>query len=180
VIGNLKSERFAAQTALFVKKIEMMKLSAAESAQTEMDFAEIHFREDLIGSESPLPEDEIADACDHDLIVSNLAAQLQRQKIKIGNDTESELFAVDASGNRISHIFEVVTDAKEKNVMAAAGRLMLQTSAGALNPLPVLVLPDDIMNHYKSDLRRIHICVIGFHWQDTQAVFSGLEKISIR
>jgi len=180
VIGNLQSERFALQTAQFVKKIEIMKTSAAESAQTEMDFAEISFREDLIGSESPLPEDEIIFACDHDLVVSRLAAELQRLKFKTGNDSESELFAVDVSGNRISHIFEIVADAKEKNVMAAAGRLMLQTSAGALNPLPVLVLPDDIMNHYKSDLRRIHICVIGFHWQDTQAVFSGLEKISIR
>jgi len=43
-----------------------MKLSAAESTQTEMDFSEITFREDLIGSEAPLPEDEIISACDHD------------------------------------------------------------------------------------------------------------------
>jgi len=61
--------------------------------------------------------------------------------------------------------------------MAAAGQLMLQTSTGASNPLPVLVLPDDIMNHYKSDLRRINICVIGFHWQGAKVVFHGLEQI---
>jgi hypothetical protein len=177
VIGNLKSERFASQTALFVKKIEMMKLSAAESAQTEMDFAEIHFREDLIGNESSLPEDEIADACDHDLVVSKLAVHLQRQKIKIGNDTESELFAVDASGNRISHIFEIVADAKEKNVMAAAGRLLMQTSAAAVNPLPVAVLPLDIKETYAEALHRINISVIGFHWQEDKIIFSGLERI---
>ena len=176
VIGNLKSERFASQTALFVKKVEMMKLSAAESAQTEMDFAEISFREDLIGSEKPLPEDEIVNACDHDLVVSNLAAHLQRLKIKIGNDTESELFAVDASGNRISHIFEIITDTKEKSVMAAAGKLLMQTSAAAVNPLPVAVLPVDIKDIYAKELNRINISAIGFHWREKTIVFSGLEK----
>ena len=179
VIGNLASCRFAPQAAQFVKKIEIMKLSAAESAQTEMDFAEISFREDLIGSETPLPEDEIVFACDHDLVVSELAAHLESQKIKIGNDAESELFAVDTSENRISHIFEIVTDTKEKSVMAATGKLLLQTSAAAVNPHPVLVLLEDNIRHYEQELKRINISVIGFHWQEEKAVFSGLEKIKL-
>ena len=177
VIGDLKSSRFALQVAQFVKKIEILKSSAAASVQTEMDFSEITFREDLIGSTTPSTEDEIVSACDHDLVVSELAAQLQRQKIKIGNDTESELFAVDPAENRISHIFEVLTDTKEKNVLAAAAKLLLQTSAAALNPLPVLVLPEDNISHYEKELRRINISVIGFNWQEEKFVFSGLEKI---
>lgn len=177
VIGNLKSDRFALQVAQFVRKIEMMKLSAAESVQTEMDFAEIKFHEDLVGSEIPLPEDEIVSACDHDLVVSDLADLLQKHKIRIGNDAESELFAVDTSENRISHIFEIVTDSKEKSIMAAAAKLMLQTSAAAVNPVPVLVLPEPEKSHYEPDLRRINISVIGFHWQKEKAVFTGLEKI---
>lgn len=177
VIGNLKSDRFALQVAQFVRKIEMMKLSAAESVQTEMDFAEITFHEDLVGSENPLPEDEIVAACDHDLVVSDLADLLQKHKIKIGNDTESQLFAVDTSENRISHIFEIVTDSKEKNIMAAAAKLMLQTSVAAVNPVPVLVLPEAEMSHYEPDFRRINISVIGFHWQENKVVFSGLDKI---
>jgi hypothetical protein len=177
VIGNLASGRFAPQAAQFVKKIEIMKLSAAESAQTEMDFAEISFREDLIGSEIPLPEDEIVSACDHDLVVGELAALLQRQKIKIGNDTESELFAVDTSANRISHIFEIVTDAKEKNIFAATGKLLLQTSDAALRPHPVLVMPEDKIIHYAEEFQRINISAVGFHWQEEKVIFSGLEKI---
>lgn len=177
VIGDLASSRFALQAAQFVKKIEIMKLSAAESTQTEMDFSEITFREDLIGSTTPLSEDEIISACDHDLVVSELAALLQRQKIKIGNDTESELFAVDPDENRISHIFEIVTDTKEKNMLAAAAKLILQTSAAAVNPFPVLVLPEDKINSYAQELQRINIFVIGFHWQEEKVVFLGLEKI---
>ncbi|MCX5850264.1 MAG: hypothetical protein NTW65_12570 [Deltaproteobacteria bacterium] len=178
VIGDLKSSRFALQAAQFVKKIEIMKSTVVPSTQTEMNFSEITFREDLIGSVTPLPEDEIISACDHDLVVSELAALLQKQKVKIGNDSESELFAVDTSENRISYIFEVLTDTKEKSVLAAAAKLLLQTSAAALNPLPVLVLPEDNVNGYAKELRRINISVIGFHWQEEKKViFSGLEKI---
>lgn len=177
VIGNLKSDRFALQVAQFVKKIEIMKLSAATSAQTEMDFAEITFREDMVGSETPLPEDEIASACDRDLIVSQLAANLQQQKIKVGNDTESELFAVDTLENRISHIFEIVTDTKEKNIFAATGKLLLQTSDAALRPHPVLVMPEDKISHYAEEFQRINISAVGFHWQEDRTVFPGLEKI---
>ncbi len=177
VIGDLKSSRFALQAAQFVKKIEILKSSAAASVQTEMDFSEITFREDLIGSTTPSAEDEVVSACDHDLVVSELAAQLRQQKIKIGNDTESELFTIDSAENRISHIFEVLTDTKEKNVLAAAAKLLLQTSAAALNHFPVLVLPEDNISHYEQELRRINISVIGFHWQEERVVFSGLGKI---
>jgi len=179
VIGNLASGRFALQAAQFVKKIEMLKSSAAASAQMEMDFSEIIFREDLIGSETPLPENEIISACDHDLVVSKLAGLLQQQKIKIGNDTENELFAVDSPGNRISHIFEIVTDTKEKSVLAAVGKLLLQTSVAAVNPLPVLVLPEEKINYYEQELRRINISVIGFQWDGEKAVFTGLKKIMV-
>ena len=177
VIGALNSPRFALQTAQFVKKIEILKSSAAPSTQMEMNFSEITFREDLVGSAPSSAEDEISPACDHDLVVCSLAALLQRQKIKIGNDTESELFAVDANENRISHVFEVLIDVKEKNVLAAAAKLLLQTSAAALNPLPVLVLPEDKINSYAQELQRINISVIGFRWQEEEIVFSGLEKI---
>ena len=179
VIGALNSPRFALQAAQFVKKIEMLKSTAAPSTQTEMNFSEISFREDLVGSAPSSAEDEVISACDHDLVIGELAALLQRQKIKIGNDTESELFTVDPSENRISHIFEVLTDIKEKNVLAAAAKLLLQTSAAALNPLPVLVLPEDKINSYAQELQRINISVIGFRWQEEKVVFSGLEGIKL-
>jgi hypothetical protein len=177
VIGDLKSERFALQVAQFVKKIEILKSSAAVSTQTEINFSEITFREDLIGSSTPSSEDEIISAFDRELVINLLAAVLQKQKIKIGNDTESELFAVDTSENRISHIFEVVTDMKEKNIFAATGKLLLQTSDAALRPHPVLVMPEDKISHYADELQRNNIFVIGFCWEEHKVVFSGLEKI---
>jgi hypothetical protein len=180
VIGDLKSERFALQAAQFVKKIEMLKSAAAASTQTEINFSEITFREDLIGSTTPSAEDEIVSACDRELVISELAILLQKQKVKIGNDTESELFTVNTSENRISHIFEILTDTKENSLFAAVGKLLLQTSDAALRPHPVLVMPEDKISHYAEELQRNNIFVVGFYWQEEEAVFSGLEKIKFR
>jgi hypothetical protein len=177
VIGALGSGRFAMQTAQFVKKIEMLKSSAAASVQTEMDFSEITFREDLIGSAIPVPEDEIASACDRELVISELAALLKHQKIKIGNDTENDLFVVNTSENRISHIFEIIADAGEKSVWAATGKLLLQSSEAGVKPSPVLVMPEEKISHYEPEFKETRISIIGFHWQEEKAVFSGIEKI---
>jgi hypothetical protein len=180
IIGALNSHRFALQAAQFVKKIEKLKSTATTSTQTEINFLEITFREDLVGSTPYSVENEIIFACDRDLVISDLAALLQRQKLKIGNDTERELFVVDPSKNRISHVFAVLTDTKEKNVLAAAAKLLLQTSADAGNPLPVLVLPEDKIDNYEQELQRLNISVTGFHWEGEKIVFPELEKIEFK
>lgn len=176
IIGALNSERFARQAAQFVKKIEKLKSTAAISAQTQINFSEITFREDLVGSPSSDHETEILSACDHDLVVNDLAAHLHSRKWKIGNDAKRELFAVDQSQNRISHFFAVLTDASEKSVLAAAAKLLLQTSVEEGNPLAILVLPEDKISKYEQELQKIDVSVIGFRWQGEKAVFPEFEK----
>jgi hypothetical protein len=180
IIGALNSHRFALQAAQFVKKIEKLKSTARTSTQTEINFSEITFREDLVGSAPHSTEDEIIFACDRDLVISDLAALLQRQKLKIGNDTERELFVVDPSKNRISHIFALVTDTSEKNILAAAAKLLLQTSVDVGNPLPVLVLPEDKIADYEQEMQRINISIAAFCWEGEKVVFPELEKIDFK
>ena len=180
IIGALISNRFALQAAQFVKKIEKLKSAATTSTQTEINFSEITFRGDLVGSAPYSVEGEIISACDRDLVISNLAALLQRRKLKIGNDIERELFVVDPSKNRISHVFTLVTDAQEKNILAATAKLLLQTSADAGNPLPVLVLPEDKISSYEQQLRSLNISVISFRSQKETFVFPELEKIKFK
>jgi hypothetical protein len=180
IIGALSSSRFAWQAAQFVKKIEKLKSTATTSTQTEINFSEITFREDLVGSAPYSVEDKIISACDRDFVISELAALLQRRKLKIGNDASHELFVVVPSENRISHVFALVTDAQEKNVLAAAAKLLLQTSADAGNPLSVLVLPKDKIDDYEQELQRLNISVTGFCWEGEKIVFSELEKIEFK
>jgi len=181
VIGALNSSRFAIQIALFVKKIEKLKLKSTEasSPQTEINFAEITFREDLVGAVPSSPESKIFTACDCDLVVTSLANLLMRWKFRVGNDTKHQLFLIDPSKGKISHVFEVLVDFKEKSVMAAAGKLLLKCAASEASSLPIIVLPEDGINTYKQELQKIDISVIGYRLEGERIIFPDLEKIKL-
>lgn len=175
VIGALKSERFALQAAHFVKKVEKLKSAAASSLQMEIHFPEIAFREELVGTRLCLPEGDIPFACEHDVVVVELAAVLRRMRMKVGNDTQNDLFVFDAAQNRITHHVEIVANPSEINIMAAVGRLLLQSAHE--DSQPILVVPEERTDQIAGDLHRLRIAVVDFHWQNQRAVFSGLEKI---
>jgi hypothetical protein len=179
VIGALNSSRFAMQTALFVKKIEKLKSTATSSPQTEINFSEITFREDLVGAVPSPNVREIFTACDRDLVVTNLANLLMRWKFRVGNDTNHQLFLIDPSKSKISHVFEVLADIKEKSVMAAAAKLLLQSAADEGSPLPIMVLPEDGINAYTQELQKINISVIGYRLEGEQIIFPDLGKIKL-
>lgn len=179
VIGVLNSPRLALQTAHFVKKIEMLKSAAVHSSQMEINFPEVNFREELVGSLPLLEKPDIDARCDHDLVISNLAALLKRWKFKTGNDSNHELFLVERSANRKSHVFKVLTAADEKNILAAAAKLLLQTASDKGDAVPVLILPEDKMIAYAQMLQKIGITVIGFCLDDDRIIFPDLGKIRL-
>jgi hypothetical protein len=179
VIGALNSNRFALQTALFIKKIEKLKSTAAISPQTEINFAEISFREDLMGNVPSANESEILAACDGDLVVMSLANLLIRWRFQIGNDANHQLFIIDHPHGKISHVFEVLADIKESSVMAAAAKLLLQRAADEGNPLPILVLPEEGINTYAQELQKIDIFVIGYRLDGERIIFPDLGKIKL-
>ena len=179
VIGALNSSRFALQVALFVKKIEQLKSAVDSSSQTEINFSEITFREDLVGAVPSADGNEIFTACDCDLVVMSLANLLIRWKFRVGNDTSHQLFLIDPSQGKISHVFEVLADVKEKNVMAAAAKLLLHCKADEGGSLPIMVLPEDGINAYSQELQKINISVIGYRLEGERIIFPDLGKIKL-
>ncbi|MEN6489969.1 MAG: hypothetical protein ABFD66_14010 [Smithella sp.] len=179
VIGILNSPRLAWQTANFVKKIDMLKSAAVNSPQTEIDFPDATFRKDLVGKLPEFEEPDIAAQCDHDFVVNTLASHLTRWKLKTGNDNNHELFLLEPSGGRKSHIFEILTDAQEKNVLAAAAKLLLQANNDQDNPLPVLILPEEEMLTHAQLLPQINVNVAGFRLEDDRVIFHDLDKIRL-
>ena len=179
VIGALNSGRFALQVALFVKKVEKLKLTATLSTQTEINFAEISFREDFLGNAPSDACDEIFTSCDGDLVLMNLANLLSRWKYRIGNDAHRQLFLINPSNGNISHNIEVITDIEEKSVMAAAGKLLLLSAADEGNSLPIIVLPEDGINTYAQELEKINISVIGYRLEGERIIFPDLGKIKL-
>lgn len=181
VIGSLNSGRFAVQVALFVKKVEKMKLKPAEvnATQIEINFAEISFREDFLGNAASFASGEILTSCDGDLVVMNLANLLTRWKFRVGNDACRQLFLINPSNGKISHNFEALADIEEKSVMAAAGKLMLLSAADEGSSLPIMVLPEDGINTYAQELEKINIAVIGYRLEGERIIFPDLGKIKL-
>lgn len=181
VIGALNSGRFALQVALFVKKVERLKLKPAEvnATQTEINFSEMSFREDFLGNAPSDACEEIFTACDGDLVVMNLANLLSRWKYRIGNDAHRQIFLINPANGKISHNFEFLTDINEKSVLAAAGKLLLQSAADEGSPLPIIVLPEDGINAYEQELEKINIAAIGYRLEGERIIFPDLGKIKL-
>jgi len=179
VIGALNSPRLAWQTVQFVKKIEILKSAAVNSPQMEINFPEVTFREDLVGIHPASEEPDIGAQCDHDFVVTNLATLFARWKFKTGNDSTHELFLLEPSNNRKAHVFEIITDAQEKNILAAAAKLLLQTANDQDNPVPVLILPDEKMITHGRLLQKIGITVIGFRLEGDRVIFPDWGKIRL-
>jgi hypothetical protein len=55
---------------------------------------------------------------------------------------------VPPASDRISHIFAACADGREKNVLAAAAKLLLQKSARDGHPLVILVMPEAEVTKY--------------------------------
>ena len=179
VIGALNSSRFALQAALFVKKIEQLKSAVEISSQTEINFSEITFREDLVGAVPSPCGSEIFTACDCDLVVMSLANLLMRWKFRVGNDARHQLFLIDHAEGKISHIFEVLADITEKSVMAAAAKLLLYCKADEGSFLPIIVMPEDGINIYTQELEKINISVIAYRLEGERIIFPDLGKIKL-
>lgn len=179
VIGALGSSRFALQATQFVGKIEKLKSGASCSTQTSLNFSDVSFREELVGSPPSSSFEEEVCSCDHDLIISHLAALLQRWKFKIGNDPNTELFLIPPASERISHIFAVCDHVSEKSVLAAAAKLLLQQSSQAGHPSAFLMMPEEGMNRYVQSMQRLHIEVLGYRMENERIFFPDLGKIKL-
>jgi len=179
VIGALGSSRFALQTTQFVGKIEILKSVASCSTQTSLNFSDVSFREELVGNPPSSSVDKTVSSCDHDLIISHLAALLRRWKFKIGNDANTELFLMSSASGRISHILAVCDNRSEKSVLAAAAKLLLRQSAQEGRPSAILMLPESEMNRYVQPLQRINIEVLCYRAEGERIIFPDLAKIRL-
>ena len=179
VIGALDSPRFALQTALFVRKIGRLKSTVSSSAQTSLNFSEVAFREELIGDPPSISSDVIAESCDHDLIVSQLAALLQRWRYKTGNEAGQDLFLILPGSDQIAYVLAVASDSTQKSVMSAAAGLLIRKSAGGGHPDAILLLPEDQGNIYVQLLERIGIMTLVYRLEKERIIFPDLGKMKL-
>lgn len=179
VIGALDSPRFALQAALFVRKIGKLKSMVSCSSQTSLHFQEVAFREELIGGPPAASADPIAEACDHDLIVSQLAALLQRWRYKTGNDAGRELILIPPGSHQTAYVLAIPSDSTEKSILSTAATLLIQKAVEGDHVQAVILMPDDQLSAHVQSLERLGISVLGYRFEGDRIIFPDLGKIRL-
>ena len=176
LIGALDSPRFARQIAQFVRKIALMKESAAaRSSQGELTFDEFSLREELIGARYRDDQRETGAECDHGLIVRDLADLLRESGFRTGNDPHRDLMVMDREG-RIRAVFQIRTGMTLPDIHAGAAELLLSGLSLTGSPSLILTLPRAPEDALRDKLKRLDIAILTYEWRGERAVFPGLGE----
>ncbi len=177
LIGHLGSSRFARQVSQFVRKVDRIKdVGSPQRVQTEMEFDDHRFSEEWIGRKHRKEERDLAAECDQGLVIRDLAAALKNCGVRLGNDGDRDLYAVDAEG-RITIVFEVKTDLHPPNLCAGAARLLLNSLNLPDQPRLVMAVPDGIDAMLREKLEALRVDLLPFDWEQDRAVFGKLKDI---
>ncbi|HOD35554.1 MAG TPA: hypothetical protein PLR20_07240 [Syntrophales bacterium] len=177
LIGHLGSSRFAWQVSQFVRKVDRIKdAGSPQRVQTEMEFDDHRFSEEWIGGRYQKEERDFAAECDRGLVIRDLAAALKNCGVRLGNDGDRDLYAVDAGG-RVTMIFEVKTDLQRPNLCAGAARLLLNGLSLPNQPRLVMAVPGGVDDALREKFKALKVDLLPFEWEDDHAVFGKLKDI---
>ena len=76
----------------------------------------------------------------------------------------------------VSSLFAVCADRREKSVLAAAAKLLLEKSTRGGHPRAILVLPEEEANRYAEPMRRISIEVFSYRLEGEKILFPDLDR----
>jgi hypothetical protein len=179
VIGALQSPRFALQAALFVRKIGRLKSAVTFSLQTSLNFSEVAFREEFLGDPPSSAADDLAESCDHDVMLSHLAALFHRWNYKTGNDADHDLFFMEPDRDGSAYLLGGPTGTARKSILAAAAELLIQKTAAFSQSRLVLLIPEDQLNQYAQPLERIGITALAYRLDKERIIFPDLGKLRL-
>lgn len=177
LIGALNSPRLARQVTQYIHKIDQIKGAVSQrSAQMEMKFETVAFRETLLGERyCDLDRDKDAE-CDQGLVVKDLAENLRRRGLKVGNDGFIDLFLTNSKGD-MTTVFQVKSIPGPLSLHAGAAQLLLNSFRCALSPRLILVIPENPDNVIAEKFKKRNIDILHYVWNQDQAQFPGLQEL---
>lgn len=174
VIGRIDSPRLPAQITAFADEVSRYKSLVARGQMDGPYSPEMSFSSEFSGTKS-IPELAGVEArCDHGLVVAALAAQLEADGFSVGNDQLRDLFVVDKRG-RVSHLFEVKTDASTTQIYTGVGQLMIHGAKEPRPPVRALVLPAELTTETSQLLDRLGIRSLTYTWAERGPLFTDLS-----
>lgn len=176
LVGELNSKHFPRQVSNFINEIYRVK--NLEEGETSSDFdnlTDFNYTDEHSGKTVTERNDPIIIERTHGIVVNELAKELQKRKLKIGNDRNRDLF-IHSSG-QISTLFEIKTSSSTQCLYSAVGQLLIY-SIPIKNPVKLIaVLPDKLNRSVTKRFEKLGIDILYFYWEKDKPIFNDIDKL---
>lgn len=177
LVGSLRSDKFQYQLREFIFEVNRIKKIAKQHkfAQSKIQLGDEEFSNEFFGIKKYKVNSKVREMqCNHGLVVSNLAQELECRGYKIANDVYRDLYIIDEFSERKA-IFEVKTDINRTNLYCAIGQLFLNNYSKSGNPKLFLVLPDRPSSKIIEMLEQLDVELVTYRWNLNKYIFCFSE-----
>ena len=176
LVGELKSKLLPKQIATFIYEIKRIK-DIGDKAEYE-NFEALNnykYTAEHYGQSTHERHRSTTINRTHGIVVSALATELEKNRKKIGNDRNRDLFI--HAKNKITTLFEIKTSSSTQNLYSVVGQLLIY-SIPIKNPIIlVAVLPDKLNSIVEKRFSELGIKTLYYEWENNVPKFIGLNKL---
>jgi hypothetical protein len=109
-------------------------------------------------------------------LISALADELEKRRLKYGNDKYRDLFVVSSHG-QMQTLFEAKTDLGTASIYGGVGQLMLHGAAESIAPSRILVVPGSPTPRTRAALKKLGVKVLSYIRNRDGFRFANLETV---
>lgn len=182
VLGAVDDPQLPAQVAAFVHQValfkESVKTGTIPSRKISIDDPESPgLNPEFQGKkEYKTKKNRIVAQCNHGLVISRLAEDIEKLGYKVANDTNRDLF-IPSIGSDAATLFETKTDLTTTSIYTAIGQLMFHGAKQKTPPRRIMVIPGTPEESTKKAIAKLNIEVLKYE-MDAQGVrFLKLQEL---
>lgn len=165
-IAAMKSPRFIAQLAFYIREVERIKkLAASSKTGKNAGNAGNNYNPEFKGKRKRNRQGPSVQAeCDHGLVVDALKNRLANDGLKIiANSKNMDLYVKNSKG-KITWLFEVKTDVDTTDIYQGVGQLIVNSGIFAPDAKLVIVLPQSPSQRLRAAIGKAGIEVVTYSW----------------
>ncbi len=174
VIGALNSKHFPKQVLNFIQEVARIKSLNIENKSRFIDLINFEFREEYAGRMETSRDKATLDRT-HGIVVNALAKILEQKGLKIGNDSQRDLFT--HKNGKIKSLFEFKTSSSTQNLYTGVGQLIIYSIPIKKPVQLILVLPEKLKKEVEIRLSELNIKVLYYNWTNEEIIFKNLIEL---
>ena len=174
LVGELDSTHLPRQVSNFIHEIRRIKnLIATGQDEPFSSLNDFSFTDEKSGTTKTDSQERQIERT-HGLIVNSLADELTKRKLKIGNDSNRDLFI--HNEREINTLFEIKTSSTTQNICSAVGQLLIYSIPIRNKVKLIFVTPEKLKTEVEGRLKTLGIEIMYFMWENEKIIFLDLDE----